>query len=163
MIDSVERHLTGRRTYTSRLRRLVPILALCAESPKMTTDGCDSLGSHGRVEAAADDSNDSLSSFFEDPTNPDDSMDRNSSLDPDCCERRKPRSRIKEWDRVKVGPQRRPLPVGSAVMLDLLGNTSQLRPLSHQHASLLCSLSHIFPVSCIPRLMYSTSHVFHVS
>ncbi len=88
MIYSVERHLTGRRTYTSRLRRLVRILALCAASPKTTTDGCDSLGNHGRVEAAADDSNDSLSSFFEDPTNPDeDSIDRNSSRDPDCCER----------------------------------------------------------------------------
>ncbi len=34
-----------------------------------------------------------------------------------------------------------------------IGNASQLRPLSHQHASQHCSLSHVFRVSSLSRLM----------
>ena len=84
IIDSVEWHLTSWRTYTSRLEYLVNILLLCAESLRTTIDSCDGFGSHGPIEANANDSNNSLYSFFEYPTNPDnDSMDRNSSFDHD--------------------------------------------------------------------------------
>ena len=66
----------------------VRILITCVASPKTTTDDHNSLGSYGRVEAAANDSNDSLESLFEDSTSPDkDSIDTNSSLDSEPCER----------------------------------------------------------------------------
>ncbi len=40
-------------------------------------------------------------------------------------------------------------------------NASQLRPLSHTFQ--LCSLSNVFPISCIPRLIYSLLHLFCIS
>lgn len=73
-------------------------------------DGRDSLGSHGRVEAAANSSDDSLNSLFEDPTNPDkDSISTNSSLDPDSHERVS-ETEVKNGDRSRMGQsQNRPI------------------------------------------------------
>lgn len=83
--------------------RGVCILTTCTASSKTTMDGRDSLGSHGRVEAAANSSDDSLNSLFEDSTNPDkDSISTNSSLDPDSHERVS-ETEVKNGDRSRMG------------------------------------------------------------
>jgi hypothetical protein len=69
----------------------------------MTMNGRDNLDSHGRVKDAANDSDDSLNSLFNDSINLNkDFIDTNSSLNPDSYERVS-ETEVKNRDRSRIG------------------------------------------------------------